>query len=70
MSLETDSLLLPLYIDGTLGLGLSEYFSRKKKIKLIIGKPFRLPQQEITKIEDFDAPADAIRDKVFELEEK
>lgn len=70
LALETDSLLIPFYIDGTLGLKLNEFFSRGKKITLTIGKPFRLPQQEITKVEDLDAPSDFIRNKLFELEEK
>ncbi len=70
LSLKTNSLLLPFYIDGTLGLKLNEFFSRRKKITLVIGKPFRLPEQKITKPEDLDAPADFIRDKIFELEKK
>jgi len=70
LALKTNSPLLPFYIEGTLGLSPSEFFLRKRKITLVIGKPFCLPQQKITKPEDLDAPADFIRDKTFELEEK
>ena len=70
LALKTNVLIIPFYINGTLGLEKADFFSRKRKVRLIIGKPFRLPQKEITKVEDLDAPSDFIRNKIFELEEK
>jgi len=43
LALKTNSPILPIYIEGALGLKTSDFFSRKKKVKIKIGKPFYLP---------------------------
>lgn len=70
LALKTNSPILPIYIEGALGLKSSDFFSRKRKVKVKIGEVFSLSYQPISTPSDLDAPANFIRDKIYQLKEK
>jgi len=69
LALKTNSPILPIYIEGTLGATLSDVLLRKVKATVIIGKAFYLDaQQRIKKASDLDKPSNFIMDKIYQLE--
>jgi len=68
LALKTNSPLLPIYMQGALGLKIKDVF--KRKIVITIGPYFSLKPQEIKKDSDLNIPTDLIRKKLFELEDK
>jgi len=69
LALQTEAPILPIYLDGVLGFESQPLLSRKRKIRVVIGKSFSVPARRIRKLKDLNVPADLIRDKIFALEE-
>lgn len=67
LALKTNSFILPILIEGNMGLNVFDCVLRKRKIKVKIGRPFRLPLQKIEKRSDLNRPAQIIMDKIYEL---
>lgn len=67
LALKTNAPLLPIFLEGTLGLKSKNLFWQRRGVTIKIGKVFSLKPQKIEKIEDLNEPADFIRDKLFEL---
>jgi 1-acyl-sn-glycerol-3-phosphate acyltransferase len=69
LALKTKSPIVPVFIQGSLGLGLSDIWSRRR-IKLKIGRAFLLPDRPINQPSDLNQPADLTRKRIYELREK
>lgn len=67
LALKTNSLLLPIYIDGATGLKTQGFLSKKRKVKVIIGKPFRLPTQSKSKEPKLIEFSNLIIEKIYQL---
>jgi len=71
LAIKTNALILPVFVDGTMGMEFSDYFMRARKITIKIGKPFRLPSQPVENIEELSELndlADLVVEKIYELE--
>ncbi len=68
LALTTGCNILPVYIDGNIGLTLKEALARKRKITIVIGKPFFLGKKEARHKKELNEPATLIMEKVRVLE--
>jgi 1-acyl-sn-glycerol-3-phosphate acyltransferase len=68
LALKTGAPLLPVFIHNNIGLTMSDIFSRKKEIIIVIGKVFSLEEAYIERPSELDEFSDLIMDKVYELE--
>ena len=59
--------LLPVYIDIKYGMTLKDFFFKKVKATIIIGKRFSLPVQPVEPPELLNRPADLIMEKINSL---
>ncbi|OGZ18195.1 MAG: hypothetical protein A2V72_00020 [Candidatus Nealsonbacteria bacterium RBG_13_37_56] len=57
LALKTKTKILPVKIEGQVGMKFSKFFLRKYKIKIKIGQIFSLPNQEIINPESCNEPA-------------
>lgn len=67
LALETNSPILPVKIEGNLNISLADFFRRRRKVRVKIGKVFSLPPQETKRPEDLNQPANFIMERVREL---
>ena len=68
LALKTNALILPVYIQGALGLKALEMLLRKNKIVVKFGKPFRLPAQPTKTRPDLIKYSNFVIDKIYQLE--
>lgn len=61
---KTGAKVLPVKIEGSFNMKFSQFFKRKYRIKVKIGRPFSLPSQKINKIEDLNQPSGLIMEKI------
>jgi len=64
LALTTGAPVMPLKIEGALGLTFSKFFLRRKKIVVKVGKPFYLPP-EMKYPENINEATDFIMDKLM-----
>jgi 1-acyl-sn-glycerol-3-phosphate acyltransferase len=67
LALKTKTKILPVKIEGQVGMKFFKFFLRKYKIKIKIGKIFSLPNQEIISPEDYNKPAAYVMEKIRRL---
>jgi len=67
LTLKTKTKILPVKIEGQVGMKFSKFFLRKYKIKIKIGQIFSLPNQEIINPESCNKPAVYIMRKIRSL---
>ena len=65
LALETNSPILPVYIQGNIGLTVRNSLSRKRKIKTIVGKPFLL--SSFSKDLTLKQSSELVMGKVYQL---
>ena len=66
MAMKTDTAILPIYIDGTYQMSYLELLLRKRRIRVIIGKPFIIENKK-TDEETLNKNADMVMKKIREL---
>jgi len=64
LALKTKTKILPVKIEGQVGMKFSKFFLRKYKIKIKIGKVFSLPSQRIITPESCNKPAVYAMEKI------
>jgi len=67
LALKTKTKILPIKIEGQIGMKFSNFLLRKYKIKIKIGQVFSLPDQKITGPEDCNEPAVYVMEKIRSL---
>lgn len=67
LALKTNTLILPVYIQGALGFKVLEMLLRKNKITVKFGKPFGLPVQSAKARPDLIKYSNFIMDKIYQL---
>lgn len=72
LALKTNTPILPIYIEGSLGLKKPNFLFllKKRKVRIVIGKNFYLQEWKIKKTLDLNAPANFIVDKIYQLKPK
>lgn len=67
LALKTNSPVLPIYIDGVMGLKMSDVLSRKRKVATKIGKPFYLSSlsKDIQEV-NLKALADLVMEHIYQ----
>lgn len=67
LSYKTKTPILPIKIEGNLGMNIIGFFLRRYRVKVKIGKVFSLPPKKIEKTEDLNQPSDFIMERVRAL---
>lgn len=67
LALKARAPILPIKIEGNMDMGIIKFCLREHRIRIKIGRSFRLPFQKIDKPEDLNQPSDLIMQKVREL---
>jgi 1-acyl-sn-glycerol-3-phosphate acyltransferase len=67
LALKTKTKILPIKIEGQLGMKFSKFFLRKYRVKIKIGQIFSLPNQEIIRPEDYNGSAAYVMEKIRSL---
>lgn len=67
LALKTKTKILPIKIEGQMGMKFSRFLLRKYKIKIKIGKVFPLPDQKTINPEDCNKPAAYVMSKIRSL---
>lgn len=67
LALKTNTKILPVYIEGSLGMNLLKFFTRSKKVKVVVGEPFLLKRKAIKHPEDLKEISSIIEQKIEEL---
>ena len=67
LAYKTGAKVLPIKIEGHIGMKFHKALLRKYKIKVKIGKPFSLPVQKVTSVESYNEPASYIMHKICSL---
>src|SRR4030042_4900777 len=60
LSYKTNTSILPVKIEGNIGINIIGFLLRRYRVKVKIGKPFFLPPKKIEKPEDLNQPSDFI----------
>jgi len=68
LALAADTSILPVYIKGTIGLGLRAFFKREKSITLYSGKVFRIPK-DLHEARDVDKATEFLMEKIEKIRE-
>lgn len=67
LSVKHSAPILPVKIEGNVGMRFGGFLKRRYKIKVKIGKPFYLHHQDLSKPENLNYPSDLIMNKVNNL---
>lgn len=67
LALKTNSPVLPVYIEGNVGLRFSDFFLRKRKVKTKIGKPFYLPFKSTKGKPNLREFSNLVMEKIYQL---
>ena len=67
LALKTKTKILPVKIEGQVGMKFSKFFLRKYRIRIKIGKIFSLPDQRIISPESCNKPAAYVMEKIRRL---
>ena len=67
LAIKNHTPVLPVKIEGNIGMKFRNFFFKKYKLKLKIGKPFYLPYQNASNPELLNEPANYIMKKILEL---
>jgi 1-acyl-sn-glycerol-3-phosphate acyltransferase len=67
LAYKTGAKLLPVKVEGHVGMRFHKGLLRKYKIKVKIGKPFNLAIQKVSSVEDYNQPAEYIMEKIRNL---
>jgi len=67
LSLATNAPILPVKIEGNIGMSFKTFLMRKHQIKVKLGKTFFLPPVDIKKPENLNEPSNFIMHKITQL---
>lgn len=67
LALKTKTKILPIKIEGQIGMRFSKFFLRKYRVKIKIGQIFSLPSQRIISPESCNKPAAYVMEKIRSL---
>lgn len=67
LAIKNKALVLPIKIEGNIGMNFRSFLKRKYRIKIKIGKAFFLPNQDLSNPENLNYPADLIMEKIINL---
>jgi len=67
LSLKSRSPILPVKIEGSIGMKFSQFLLGKYKIKIKIGKKFYLPLENLERLEKLNSSADYVMHKIVSL---
>jgi 1-acyl-sn-glycerol-3-phosphate acyltransferase len=67
LAVKHNAPILPIKIEGNIGMRFLGFLGRKYKIKVKIGKPFYLHHQDLNKPENLNYPSNLIMDKITNL---
>lgn len=67
LSLRTNTPILPIKIEGHVGMKFRHFLKKKYKLRVKIGQPFHLPPQDLSKPESLNEPSNYIIHKINNL---
>ncbi len=67
LAIKNNAPVLPVKIEGNVGMKFSGFLIRKYKIKVKVGKAFYLASQDLNNPENLNNPSNLIMDKISEL---
>lgn len=67
LAIKTNTYILPVKIEGNMGMNFKGFLTRKYKIKIKTGKEFLLPYQNLNNVEKLNYPADYVMAKINRL---
>jgi len=67
LALKNNISILPVKIEGNIGMKFRTFLTKKHQIKIKIGKPFYLTPQDISNPESLNVPADYIMSRISQL---